>query len=99
MRFARRLPALLGTLCLLGELPIYVSGDTVTGTLDELVFTNATVFFRENASYTPSIRAQHLTYARGRIVRAEGLALGLLGGHFISLPHFEQKLDVDFVSF
>jgi len=82
-----------------GEFPIYVSGDNVTGTPDELVFTNATVFFRENAGYTPSIRARHLTYARGRIVRAEGLSLGLLGGHFITLPHFEQALDVDFVSY
>ncbi|MBI2812680.1 MAG: LPS assembly protein LptD [Opitutae bacterium] len=82
-----------------GESPIYISGDTVTGTPDELVFTNATVFFRENAAYTPSLKAKHLTYARGRIVRAEGLALGLLGGHFISLPHFEQALDVDFVSY
>lgn len=82
-----------------GEFPIYVSGDTVTGTLDELVFTNATVFFRENAGYTPSVKARHLTYARGKIVRAEGLSVGLLGGHFISFPHFEQKLDVDFVSY
>jgi LPS-assembly protein len=82
-----------------GEFPIYVSGDTVTGTLDELVFTNATVFFRENAGYTPSIHAQHLTYARGKIVRADGLSFGLLGGHFISFPTFEQKLDVDFASF
>ena len=82
-----------------GEFPIYVTGDTVTGTPEELVFTHATVFFRENAGYTPSVKAQHLTYARGRIVRAEGLSLGLLGGHFISLPHFEQALDVDFVSY
>ena len=82
-----------------GEFPVYVSGDNVTGTLDELVFTNATIFFRENADYTPSIKAQQLTYARGRIVRANGLSLGLLGRHFISLPHFEQALDVDFVSY
>ncbi|MSU46444.1 MAG: LPS-assembly protein LptD [Lacunisphaera sp.] len=82
-----------------GEFPIYVSGDTVEGTLDELVFTDATVFFRENAGYTPSIHARRLTYARGRIVRAEGLRVGLLGGHFISFPHFEQALDADFVSY
>lgn len=83
----------------LGEFPVYLSGDTVEGTLDELVFTNATVFFRENAGYTPSIRASRLTYARGKIVRAEGLGLGLLGGHFISFPHFEQALDAAFVSY
>ena len=83
----------------LGEFPVYLSGDTVDGTLDELVFTNATVFFRENAGYTPSIRAEKLTYARGKIVRAEGLSIGLLGGHFISFPHFEQTLDAAFVSY
>lgn len=82
-----------------GEFPVYVSGDAVTGTPDELVFTNATIFFRESAGYAPSIKAKQLTYARGRIVRAEGLSLGLLGGHFISLPHFEQALDVNFVSY
>jgi len=83
----------------LGEFPVYLSGDTVDGTLDELVFTNATVFFRENAGYTPSVRAQKLTYAKGKIVRAEGLSIGLLGGHFISFPHFEQALDGAFVSY
>ncbi|MDI1337598.1 MAG: LPS assembly protein LptD [Lacunisphaera sp.] len=83
----------------LGEFPVYLSGESVEGTLDELVFTNATVFFRENAGYTPSIRARKLTYARGKIVRAEGLGLGLLGGHFLSFPHFEQALDAAFVSY
>lgn len=83
----------------LGEFPVYLSGDTVEGTLDELVFTNATVFFRENAGYTPSLRARKLTYALGKIVRAEGLGLGLLGGHFLSFPHFEQALDSAFVSY
>jgi LPS-assembly protein len=82
-----------------GEFPVYVSGESVSGTLDELVFANATVFFRENAGYTPSVKARTLTYARGKIVKAEGLSIGLLGGHFITFPQFEQKLDVDFVSY
>ena len=64
-----------------------------------MVFTNATIFFRESASYTPSIHAARLTYAKGRIVRAEGLRVGLLGGHFLSLPHFQQSLTSDFVSY
>lgn len=83
----------------IGQFPVYVSGESVEGTFDELVFTNATVFFRENARYTPSIHAERLTYAKGKIVRAEGLGLGLLGGHFIHLPKFEQALDSDFVSY
>ncbi len=83
----------------IGQFPVYVTGETVEGTFDELVFTNATVFFRENARYTPSIHAERLTYAKGKIVRAEGLGLGLLGGHFIHLPKFEQALDSDFVSY
>ena len=83
----------------LGEFPVYLSGESVEGTLDELEFNNAIVFFRENAGYTPSIRARHLIYKQGKIVKAEGLGLGLLGGHFISFPHFEQALDAAFVSY
>jgi LPS-assembly protein len=83
----------------LGEFPVYLSGDTVDGTLDEMIFTNATVFFRENAGYTPSLRAKTLSYARGKIVRAEGLSLGLLGGHFISLPHFEHEVGASLISY
>lgn len=79
-----------------GEFPLYVSGETVTGTLDEMVFTNATVFFRENAGYSPSLKARHLTYAHGRIVRARKVGLGLLSGHFVPIPSVEQELDVDF---
>jgi LPS-assembly protein len=82
-----------------GQFPVYVSGESVEGTLDELIFTNATVFFRENASYTPSVRAAHLTYAEGKIVKAEGLAIGLLGGHFLNFPKWEQTLESDFISY
>lgn len=82
-----------------GQFPVYVSGETVEGTFDELVFTNAIVFFRENAGYTPSITATRLTYARNKIVSAEGLGVGLLGSHFISLPRFEHALDTDFISY
>ena len=83
----------------LGEFPVYLSGDTVDGTIDEMVFTNATVFFRENANYTPSFHAKSLTYAKGRIAKANGLSLGLLGGHFLSLNSFEQALDSSFLSY
>lgn len=83
----------------LGEFPLYLSGESAEGTLDEMTFTRATLFFRENAGYTPSVRAERLIYRRGQIVRAEGLRIGLLGGHFISLPHFEQSLGADFISY
>jgi LPS-assembly protein len=89
----------------LGEFPLYVSGDTAEGRLaadntpEELVLTNATVFFRESARYSPSFHAQKLTYARGRIVHAEGLSVGLVGGRFLSFSKFEQALDVDFISY
>ena len=82
----------------LGQFPVYLTGETVDGTLDELVFTNATVFFRENAAYTPSLRAAKLTYRRGRVLLGENVYLGLLGGHFIRLPRFEQRLDVPFIN-
>lgn len=82
-----------------GEFPIYLTGESVEGTLDEMVFTNATIFFREDAPYAPSISARRVTYRRGRIVAGEGLRLGLLGGRFVSLPHFEHDLSTDLISY
>lgn len=83
----------------LGQFPVYLSGESVTGTLDELVFTNATVFFRENARYTPALSAERITWRRGEVVSASGLRVGLLGGRFLTLPHFEHSLKADFISY
>lgn len=83
----------------LGEFPVYIRGETVEGTLDEMTITNATVFFRESASYTPTIQAKKLTYAQGKVIIGEDVALGLLGGRIIRLPRFEQKLDVVFINY
>ncbi len=82
-----------------GQFPVYVTGETVEGTFDELVFTNATVFFREDAAYTPSVTAARLVYAKDRIISADGLGLGLHGGHFLRLPKFEHALNADFISY
>lgn len=83
----------------LGQFPVYLSGDTVEGTLDELTFTNATVFFRENAAYTPSLSAGRLTYRQGEVVEAEDVRLGLLGGRFLRLPRLRHALNAAFVSY
>lgn len=83
----------------LGQFPVFVRGAQVEGTLDELTFTGATVFFRENAAYTPSLSAARLTYRQGRVVEAEDVRLGLLGGRFLRLPRVHHALDADFVSF
>jgi LPS-assembly protein len=83
----------------LGQFPVYLSGESVEGTLDELHFTNATIFFRENARYTPALSAEKITWRRGEVVAASGLRLGLLGGRFLSLPRFEHSLKADFISY
>ncbi|MFI5336107.1 MAG: LPS-assembly protein LptD [Opitutales bacterium] len=83
----------------MGQFPVYLTGDTVDGTLDDLVITNATIFFRENAAYSPSIKAARLVYQKDRIVSMEGLQLGLLGRHFISLPKLEQDLRTEVISY
>ena len=76
----------------LGRFPFYITGYTVDGTLENLVITNANVFFREDAVYSPSVRADKLVYQQGRIVSGDNVRLGLLGGHFISLPTFSHDL-------
>ncbi len=81
-----------------GRFPFYITGDTVDGTMENLAVTNANVFFRENASYAPSIHANKLIYQHGRIVSGEGLKLGLLGGHFVALPVFTHDLHSELLS-
>ena len=83
----------------LGQFPFYLTGETVEGTIDRLVVTNATIFFRENAAYAPSLHADRIIYERGRIASGHGLRLGLLGGRFLSLPQFEHDLTKDLVSY
>lgn len=82
-----------------GEFPIYLHGESVEGTLDELTFSNATIFFREEASYAPSVKARRIVYRRGRIVSGEGLELGFLGMHFLRLPTFEHDLNSELISY
>lgn len=82
-----------------GEFPVYLTGESVDGTFEKLVFTNATIFFRENAAYAPSIRARKVVYEQGRIVSGEGLQLGLLGNHFFALPTFQHELGTELFSY
>lgn len=82
-----------------GEFPVYLTGESVDGTFEKLVFTNATIFFRENAAYAPSIRARKVVYEQGRIVSGEGLQLGLLGSHFLQLPTFEHEIGTELFSY
>ena len=83
----------------LGEYPVYISGESVSGTLDEMTIINATVFFRENAGYTPSIQAKKLTYTSGKFIIADEVSVGLLGGRFIRFPRIEQRLDAIFINY
>ncbi|WP_415907592.1 LPS-assembly protein LptD [Oleiharenicola sp. Vm1] len=82
-----------------GEFPVYLTGESVDGTFEKLVFTNATIFFRENAAYAPSIRARKVVYEKGQIVAGEGLQLGLLGSHFVSLPTFQHEIGTELFSY
>lgn len=82
-----------------GEYPIYIRGALVEGTFEEMVFSDATIFFREDAPYAPSIRAESVTYRSGRLVAARGLQLGVLGAHFIALPQFEHDLRTELISY
>lgn len=76
-----------------GQFPAFLNAETATGTVDEMVFHNATVFFRANAAYAPSVRAEQLTYRDGRIVSGVGARIGLLAARLLTLPHLEADLD------
>ncbi|HVU18913.1 MAG TPA: LPS assembly protein LptD [Candidatus Didemnitutus sp.] len=82
-----------------GQFPLYITADVVEGTFDRLVFRNATVFFREENAFAPSVKASELVYERNRIVSAQGLKVGFLGGHFLALPQFHTDLHSVLISY
>lgn len=84
----------------LGQYPLYLSGDTVAGTNAQLVFTNATVYYREPNRWSPVLRAKRLIYDDVRhTIRGEGVTLGVGSAHPLYLPHFEQSVNAPLLSY
>ena len=72
-----------------GYPPLYIEGESFSGTLDEIDFSNVTIYFREPVADAPRLKVARGTWVSGDSVSGEGLKLNALGGLSIPLPGFE----------
>ena len=82
-----------------GRYPLYMSGDSVAGTVSEMTITNAQFSGLEPAFFHPSFSAKSLTYLMGEEVSADSPRVGFGDIRPLTLPQISQRLDVPLVSY
>jgi LPS-assembly protein len=72
-----------------GRPPLFVEGDSFTGTLEEIDFSKVSVFFREPVDDSPRLQMESGKWIAGESVSGSGLRLKALGGIKIPAPSFK----------
>ncbi len=82
----------------LGQVPLYISGDQVTGNETEIVLRNARFSFHEPSRLTPTITAEKLTLVLGDRIVADNAHLGLGSTPIIPFRRITQSINDPIVS-
>ncbi len=87
----------------IGQFPLYLSGENISGTPAALTLENATVTYHEPGALTPTLHAQRLTYTadtpeKRATLRAEGGRIGVGAWQPFRFPTFEQDARVPLIS-
>jgi LPS-assembly protein len=72
-----------------GYPPLYIEGESFSGTLDEIDFTKVNIYFREPTDSSPRLEVESGTWLADDSVSGKGIKLNALGGIGIPLPGFE----------
>lgn len=76
----------------LGQDPIFLGGESISGTLERIAISNGTLYFSEPDSFGFNIRARELSLIEQDTVRLEGATLRIGKVPFFYLPSYEQNL-------
>ncbi len=79
----------------IGQHPLYLSGENITGTPAALTLENATVTYQEPGALSPTLHADRLTYTndtpeKRATIRAEGARIGVGAWQPFRFPTIEQ---------
>ncbi len=74
-----------------GYPPLFIEGESFSGTLDEIDFSKVTLYFREPVQDSPKLELSSGTYRSKESVTGEGLRLNVFGGLKLPLPAFEYS--------
>ncbi|WP_404422160.1 LPS-assembly protein LptD [Nibricoccus sp. IMCC34717] len=83
----------------LGEFPLYLSADEVTGGPGEIVATRAMASYHEPTLFGPSLRAEKLRYSQNRTLEAERARVGVGNLPFLPVRRFEQDVRSPLLSY
>jgi LPS-assembly protein len=71
--------------------PLFIEGESFSGTLDEIDFSKVSVYFREPSKGSPRLQVEKGSWKSGESVSGSGLRLNAIGGLKIPLPAFEYE--------
>ncbi len=75
-----------------GYPPVFMEGESFSGTLDSIDFNNVTMYFREPVSTSPKLEVENGTWISDESISGKGLKLNALGGLKIPLPAFTYSI-------
>lgn len=77
-----------------GYPPFFVSGDSFSGTLDEIQFASPTLFYGEPMPFTPSVSAGQIRLLERQRIQVEGARLGTGGAGWLPMPRIDSSLQL-----
>ncbi|MDX2187597.1 MAG: LPS assembly protein LptD [Opitutaceae bacterium] len=83
----------------LGEFPIYLSADEVTGDQNKIEARVAVVSYHEPHLRGPTLRADRLTYVPNKSIAAERARVGIGDIRFLPVRQFEQDIQTPLLSY
>ncbi len=82
-----------------GSYPYYAEAESAQGSMDEIVFTKASVSYGEPGPWQPTARADKVIYAPGKRLRTENAQAGIGTAQPFPFPKFSQDLKQPLLSF
>ncbi len=76
----------------LGQHPIYLSGESISGTLDRIVISDGTLYFSEPDAFGFNIHSRSMSLVDQDTIQLEGATLRIGKVPFFYLPSYEQSL-------
>lgn len=76
-----------------GDYPLYGTGDTASGTKEQITLNQATISLREPGPWQPTLSAKQIVYGPGNQVRAESAQAGIGGARPLPFPKFQHRVN------
>lgn len=77
----------------MGDFPLYLSADEISGNETTIVATNATLSYHDPRLRGPRLKARSITYEPGRSISADGAQIGIGKFQPVTVGRYNQRVD------